>query len=85
MLIVRARASHAFASVIADFRNDKDAVSHAPLYREIERAVNSERDATVNLYLGGAPIDFATVEIYATEKGPIFFGVAFLIILLVQY
>ncbi len=72
-----------FAAVIADFKLKKDANGYAALYASIEEAVNSERGPEVNLFLGGSPVNFATMEQYTA--GPLIFGVAFLVIMLIQY
>lgn len=72
------------AAVIADFKIDKDNPSYLKLYRAIQKVVEKEQDDTVNIYLGGIPIYIGWIEFYAM-KMPIYFGIALLIIIIIQY
>lgn len=72
------------AALVADFKQKPDAVNYTSLYEEIRAAVDSERDPSVALYVGGTVVNFATIEQYTTQ-GAFYFGVAFVIIMLVQY
>ncbi|HEY8024332.1 MAG TPA: MMPL family transporter [Burkholderiaceae bacterium] len=73
-----------FAAVIADFRMKKDAEGFTALNNEINAAVDAERDATATLYVAGSPVSFAGIEHYTQSSGA-YFGVAFLIIMAVQF
>lgn len=72
------------ASVIADFKQDETTPNFIALTEDLHRIVDRERDATVDIYLGGLPIvgEAADVEFM---KMPMFFGAALLIIMLIQY
>jgi uncharacterized protein len=71
-------------AVIADFKQDETAPNFISLNEGLRALVDRERDDTVDLYLGGLPIvgEAADREFL---KMPLFFGVALLIIMLVQY
>jgi len=75
---------HRAAAVIADFRVAGANAAYAPLYEKIRQVVDRERDATVDIQLGGQPVHAANMEL-AMQKMPIYFGIAFLIILTVQF
>jgi predicted RND superfamily exporter protein len=72
------------AAVVADFRVSGEAATYAPLYQKILEVVDKERDDSVDIQLGGQPVHAANFE-GAMQKMPIYFGVAFLIIMAVQY
>ncbi len=72
------------AAIIADFNLPKDDPRYTPLYETIRKVVDPERDASVNIYLGGGPAALAWFEFYMA-KMPLFFGVALLIIMVIQY
>ena len=72
------------AAIIADFNLPKDDPRYTPLYETIRKIVDPERDASVNIYLGGGPAALAWFEFYMA-KMPLFFGVALLIIMAIQY
>lgn len=72
------------AAVIADFRLPKNDARYAPLYKKIKAIADREKDSSVNIYLGGQPIEAATFE-FAMAKMPLYFGIAFLIIMAIQY
>lgn len=72
------------AAVIADFKVDTSKPSYAALYAEINEILDQERDATVDIYVGGLPVDFANFEDHMMQM-PLFFGAALLIIMLIQY
>jgi len=72
------------AAVVADFKLTKEAIGYSALNAAIMKVADSERDPTVKIYVGGVPSAFAAVEYYTTAAGG-YFGLAFLIIMLVQY
>ena len=72
------------AAVIADFKINKDNPSYSALYTAIRNVTDPERDATVDIYLGGVPIDLAWFEFHMM-KMPMWFGIALLIIMAIQY
>ncbi len=72
------------AAVIADFKINKDNPSYSALYTAIRKVTDPERDATVDIYLGGVPIDLAWFEFHMM-KMPMWFGIALLIIMAIQY
>ncbi|MGH8536355.1 MAG: efflux RND transporter permease subunit [Gammaproteobacteria bacterium] len=72
------------AAVIADFKVDTSKPSYAALYEKIRSILDRERDGTVDIHAGGLPVDFAWFEHYMMQM-PIFFGTAFLIIIVIQY
>jgi uncharacterized protein len=71
------------AAVIADFRVSGQNAAYAPLYHKIREIVDKERDDEVDIALGGQPIHAANFE-FAMQKMPIYFSIAFLIIMSVQ-
>lgn len=73
-----------FAAVIAEFKLKKDAVGFSELNSAINAAVDAERDPAVKLYVAGSPVSFAGIEHYTMTAGA-YFGVAFFLIMLVQY
>jgi predicted RND superfamily exporter protein len=73
-----------YAAVIAEFRLKKDADGFTDLNKEIDAVVDAERDSSVNFYTAGAPIGFAGIEYYTQSSGA-YFGIAFLLIMCVQY
>lgn len=75
---------HKAAAIIADFRVAGANAAYAPLYEKIRAVVDRERDDSVDILLGGQPVHAANLE-FAMQKMPIYFGIAFLIILTVQY
>jgi len=78
-------ADSRFAAIVADFKMPKEAHGYTELNNAIAAAVDGERDADVHLYVGGAPIAFAGVEIYSNTAGPKYFLAAFFIIMAVQF
>lgn len=72
------------AAVIADFRIPPESAAYAPLYEKLRNIADRERDDTVEIHMGGQPVWAANFE-FAMQKMPIYFGVAFLIIMLVQF
>src|SRR5262245_55255175 len=72
------------AAVIADFKQDERSPNFIALNEKLHQIVDRERDASVDIYLGGLPI---TGEAADREfmKMPLFFGAALLIVMLVQY
>jgi uncharacterized protein len=75
---------HRAAAIIADFRVSGANAAYAPLYEKIRQVVDRERDGTVDILLGGQPVHAANME-FAMQKMPAYFGIAFLIILTVQF
>lgn len=78
-------ADRRFAAIVADFRMKPDAQGYTELNNAIMAAVDASRDDSVRLYVGGAPIAFAGVEIYSNTRGGVYFAAAFVIIMLVQW
>lgn len=72
------------AAIIADFRVSGENAAYIPLYEKLRAITDREEDGDVDILLGGPPIEAANFE-YAMEKMPIYFGIAFLIIMSVQY
>jgi predicted RND superfamily exporter protein len=72
------------AAVIADFKVDTSKPSYAALYAKITKILDAERDGTVDIYVGGLPVDFASFESHMMQM-PLFFGAALLIIMVIQY
>lgn len=72
------------AAIIADFKINKDNPSYSALYQSIRKVTDLERDATVDIHLAGLPVQLAWFE-YHMMKMPIFFGIALLIIMAIQY
>jgi predicted RND superfamily exporter protein len=72
------------ATVIADFKQDERSPNFIALNEAMHTIVDRERDADVDIYLGGITIIGEAADVQFT-KMPIFFGAALLVILLVQY
>lgn len=72
------------AAVIADFRVSGEDAAYAPLHEKIVAVVKPHSDDTVDILLGGQPVHAAHLEL-AMQKMPLYFGIAFLIILTVQF
>jgi predicted RND superfamily exporter protein len=72
------------AAVIADFRISAENAAYAPLYAKLKEIADRERDANTNIVMGGQPVEAANFE-FAMQKMPLYFGIAFLIIMAVQY
>jgi predicted RND superfamily exporter protein len=72
------------ASVVADFKQDERSPNFIALNEALNRIVARERDAEVDIYLGGITIIGEAADVQFT-KMPMFFGAALVIILLVQY
>ena len=72
------------AAVVADFKVTQADGAFAPLYEKLQSIVERERGPDVDIYIGGQPAEAANFE-YAMQKMPLFFGIAFLIIMLVQW
>ncbi len=72
------------AAVIADFKQDARFPNWIALLAGMRKIIDRERDASVDIHLGGTPIiaEAADVE-FATM--PAFFGAALLIIMAIQY
>lgn len=71
-------------SVIADFKQDEKTPNFISLNEELHKIVDRERDATVDIYLGGLPIVGEAADTHFM-KMPMFFGAALLVIMLIQY
>ncbi len=67
-------------AILADFEYEG---FYNPLYNEIMSIVNKERSAELDIVVGGAPVEAAQLE-RAMEKMPIYFAIAFMIIMVVQ-
>jgi predicted RND superfamily exporter protein len=72
------------AAVIADFKVDTSKPSYAALYAQIKAVLDKERDGSVDIYVGGLPVDFASFESHMMQM-PLYFGAALLIIMAIQY
>ena len=72
------------AAIVADFKVTQADGAYAPLYEKLQSIVERERGPEVDIYIGGQPAEAANFE-YAMQKMPLFFGIAFLIIMLVQW
>ena len=72
------------AAVIADFKVNKDNPSYTAIYEALRKVTDAERDDSVDIRLGGLPVDLAWFE-HHMMKMPLFFGVALLIIMAIQY
>jgi predicted RND superfamily exporter protein len=72
------------AAVVADFKQDEQSPNFIALNEAMHRIVDRERDADVDIYLGGITIIGEAADAQFT-KMPMFFGGALLVILLVQY
>jgi predicted RND superfamily exporter protein len=72
------------AAIIADFKVDTSKPSYAALYTQIKAVLDKERDDTVDIYVGGLPVDFASFESHMMQM-PLYFGAALLIIMAIQY
>jgi predicted RND superfamily exporter protein len=72
------------AAVIADFKQDERSPNFIALTADLHRIVDKERDADVDIHLGGITIIGEAADRQFMLM-PIFFGAALLIILLVQY
>jgi predicted RND superfamily exporter protein len=71
------------AAVVADFRMGPNS-TYTPLYERILAIADHERSPDVDILIGGQPAESANFE-YAMQKMPMFFGIAFLIIMMVQW
>ena len=71
-------------AVVADFHVDTSKPSYAALYAEIKNILDKERDDSVDIYVGGLPVDFASFESHMMQM-PMYFGAALLIIMAIQY
>lgn len=72
------------AAVLADFRINKADPRYLTLLNAIHAVIDPEKDATVDIRVGGLAIDLGWFEAHMM-KMPLFFGIALLIIMLVQY
>ncbi len=72
------------AAVIGDFRIDEKNPSAQAMVEALRPIIDRERDGTVDFYLGGLQVNSAAAEVQML-KMPIYFGVALLIIMLVQF
>lgn len=72
------------ASIIADFKEDENIPNKIVMLKDLRKIVDHERDDTVDIYLGGAPVigEGANLQFM---KMPMFFGAALLIVMLIQY
>ena len=72
------------AAIIADFKQDETVPNFVAMLKDTRQIVDSERDGTVDFYLGGTPVigEAADAEFM---KMPLFFGGALLIIMGIQF
>jgi predicted RND superfamily exporter protein len=71
-------------AIVADFKVDGRDAAYAPLYQQLEAIVAPHRDADIDIVMGGQPVNAAHLEL-AMQRMPLYFAIAFLIILAVQY
>lgn len=72
------------AAVIADFKADPLHPSFTAMIAALRPIVERERDASVDIYLGGLPMHGSWLEFHM-KKMPMYFGLALLIIMAIQY
>src|SRR5882724_6305131 len=72
------------AAVVADFKTDKANPNYTAMIGAVRPILERERDDTVDIYLAGSPASSAWFEFHMM-KMPIFFGIALLIIMGIQY
>jgi predicted RND superfamily exporter protein len=72
------------AAIIADFKTDKKKPSFTAMLAELRPLVESQRDDSVEIHIGGLPTHGHWLE-HHMKKMPIYFGAALLIILAIQY
>src|SRR2546428_428218 len=72
------------AAVIADFKVDPDNPSFTAMISALGPIIERERDASVDIYLGGLTLHGYWLE-HHMKKMPIYFGIALLIIMAIQY
>lgn len=71
-------------AIIADFKLDYSKPSYEPLMIKLRAIMERERTPDINIYAAGLPVDFGSFE-HNMMQMPIFFGVALLIIMLIQF
>jgi uncharacterized protein len=72
------------AAVIADFKVDPSHPSFTAMISALRPILDRERDASVDIYLGGLPLHGSWLEFHM-KKMPLYFGIALLIIMAIQY
>jgi uncharacterized protein len=72
------------ATIVADFKLDKKDPTYASMIGSLRPIVDRERDASVDIYLGGQPVGNSWLEFHMM-KMPIYFGIAMLIIMAIQF
>ena len=72
------------AAVVADFKQDSTAPNYIALNAGLRRVVDRERDASVDILLGGLPIVGEAAD-RQFMKMPLFFGAALLVVMLIQF
>ena len=72
------------AAIVADFKQDATVPNFVAMLEDLRVNVDKERDATVDIHLGGSPVigEAADLEFM---KMPIYFGAALLVIMVVQF
>jgi predicted RND superfamily exporter protein len=72
------------AAVVADFKQDASTPNFIELNKDLHAVIERARDPNIDLYIGGLPVvgEAADREFL---KMPIFFGIALVIIMAVQY
>jgi uncharacterized protein len=78
-------ADRKFAAIVADFKLPPEAPGYTDLNNAITATIDSERDSSVHIYAGGAPVAFAGVEVYSNTVAIKYFSAAFAIIMAVQF
>lgn len=72
------------AAIVADFHVDNNDPQYSPLYNKIREVADRKKYNGVNIYFGGLPVQLAWFETHM-NKMPVYFGMALLIIMLIQY
>lgn len=71
-------------AITADFRVNEENANYTTLFDAIKKVVDKERDEQVDIYVGGLPYYLSLMEYYMMQM-PAYFGVALLIIIVIQY
>ncbi len=71
------------AAIIADFKQDEKTPNFLTLNVDLHKVIDSERDPSVDIYLGGLPLVGEAADQHFM-KMPMFFGAALLIIMVIQ-
>jgi predicted RND superfamily exporter protein len=75
---------HKAAAIIADFKQDESIPNFIAMMADLRKIAAREQDAETDIYLGGTPIIGEAAD-NEFMKMPMFFGLALIVILLVQF